>query len=77
MHPASPRETCYGNPEIASEQAINRLSDAGTGFPSEQGINRDVTNEKHRRSFSGYLHRRRPVRYTELAPTRVKSLFRD
>jgi hypothetical protein len=43
VHPASARETCYGNPEIASEQAINRLSDAGTGIPSEQGINREVS----------------------------------
>jgi hypothetical protein len=43
---------CYGNRNrqqplrrcqevIASEQAINRPSDAGTGFPSEQGINRE------------------------------------
>jgi hypothetical protein len=28
---------------IASEQAINRLSDAGTGIPLEQGINREVS----------------------------------
>jgi hypothetical protein len=28
---------------IASEQAINRLSDAGTGIPSKQGINREVS----------------------------------
>ena len=45
---------CYGNRNrqqplrrcqevIASEQAINRLSDAGTGIPSEQGINGEVS----------------------------------
>jgi hypothetical protein len=37
---------------IASEQAINRLSDAGTGIPSEQGNNRE--NGKHRRSINNF-----------------------